>query len=88
MTTWTAGARGTPKDRRLLLIVTPQGMPVADQEPDIVIGHWHSQNSGFVAVKPPCDDGLGPGPLLDVKWWAELPDLPHEVSLRPLTDND
>jgi hypothetical protein len=75
-----------PKDRRLLLLVTPQGIPAANLEPDIVVGHWHG-NDGFVPVEIPY--ARGPTrPTLNVKWWAEIPNPPLGVKLRTLTVED
>jgi hypothetical protein len=83
---------GDPPDnrrqQRLLLIGTPLGMPVAGQEPDLVVGHWHEGNRAYVPVRPPYDEGLRPRPSLKVLWWAEIPDLPSGTELRPLADGD
>jgi hypothetical protein len=88
MIKWNKGEAGAPRDRRLLLIGTPLGMPVADQEPDLVIGHWHEGNWGYVAVRPPYDENALPRPSLKILWWAEIPDLPDQVELRALVDRD
>ena len=85
MVAWNKGPQA-PYGRRVLLIATPLGIPAADPEPDIVIGHWHDRG-GFVAVEPPYPrDGVRP--LLKVHWWSEIPDLPNEVELRALVDGD
>jgi hypothetical protein len=87
MIEWHEGDRNAPKDRRLLLIVTAKDMPVVAPKPDIVIGHWHEDRHEFVALEPPYPRG-GTRPALNVKWWSEIPELPDEVDLRPLADED
>ena len=77
-----------PKDRRILLIGTPLEMPEADQKPDIVLGHWHEGNWGYVAVRPPYDENARPRPSLKVLRWAEIPSIPEDIELRPLSDSD
>jgi hypothetical protein len=65
-----------PKDRRLLLLGTPQGIPQANLELDIVVGHWHEANNVFVPVEVPYPRAPT-RPALNVKWWAEIPNLPE-----------
>jgi hypothetical protein len=89
MVQWFSG--DPPENRRherLLLIGTPLGMPIGNQEPDLVVGHWHEGNWGYVAVRPPYDESLRPRPSLKVLLWAEIPVLPNGVELRPLVDGD
>jgi hypothetical protein len=81
-TTWNEGDKDMPRDRRLLLIVTPKGVPHADLQPDLVVGEW-GPNNEFIPVVVPYD-GLGTPPGLRVQWWAEIPELPKGIKLRAL----
>jgi hypothetical protein len=85
MIKWNPGESGAPKDRRLLLIATPKGIP-EELEPDIFVGHW-SGNDEFVPIEPQYPR-LPKRPDLKVLWWAEIPDLPEGVDLRALTLQD
>jgi hypothetical protein len=73
---------------RLLLIGIPLGMPIAGAEPDIVIGHWHDGNWGYVPVQIPYDENIRARPSLKILWWAEIPKLPNGLELRELGDRD
>jgi hypothetical protein len=84
MIEWHEGEDTAPRDRRLLLIAVPEP---GGTDPDIVIGHWHEAREVFVQVEPPCERG-GARSTLNVKWWAEIPDLPHGVELRKMVVED
>ena len=85
MVTWTQGSRSAPKDRRLLLIATPETGECP--RPHIVVGHWHEAREEFVIADMPYPFGWC-RPELNVEWWAEIPDLPEAVALRMLSDDD
>jgi hypothetical protein len=80
MIEWHEGDAGAPRDRRLLLI----GSPAAGGT-EIVIGHWNEAGEVFIPVEPLSERG-GVRTALNVKWWAELPNIPLGVELRPLTE--
>jgi hypothetical protein len=88
MVEWHKGEAGAPHDRRLLLIGIPLGMPVADQEPDLVIGHWHDGNWGYVPLQLPYDENARARPSLKILWWSEIPNLPDGAELRALVERD
>jgi hypothetical protein len=41
MIKWNAGENNAPKDRRLLLIVTPRKIQQPNLKADLVVGHWN-----------------------------------------------
>ncbi|HZR88395.1 MAG TPA: hypothetical protein VFB02_16425 [Bradyrhizobium sp.] len=73
-----------PKDRRLLLITQRTGTADAlDMEiHDVVVGHWNQHLWGFVIANEPNETPSGA--KLNVRYWAELPELPSPVKLRDL----
>ena len=85
MVKWIRGSKDAPRDRRLLVIASAgTGENV---NPDIVVGHWHEAREEFVVAEPPYPCGRF-RPELKVEWWAEIPDVPHVVDLRMLSDDD
>jgi hypothetical protein len=85
MIRWTKGSTRAPKDRRLLLIATPN--PGDSLPREIVVGHWHEAREEFVAADLPSPGGRF-RPDLTVEWWAEIPNLPQTIGVRALTDDD
>jgi hypothetical protein len=84
MTDWNKGE--PPKEqRRFMLIATGFGHYAGGQE--IVIGHWHDDFNEIVAVEVP-SERQGLRPPLHVTYWAEVPDAPRGVEIRPLKDED
>jgi hypothetical protein len=78
------GDEATPKDRRLLLLITqPNGTPDGREIDihDVVVGYWNSHLSGFVQAIAPPDHSAGS--MLRVVRWAELT-TPPSVQLRKL----
>jgi hypothetical protein len=80
MIEWHEGEVGAPRDRRLLLIGSAEKGGT-----EIVIGHWNAAREEFVPVEPLSERG-GVRTALKVKWWAEAPDLPLGIELRPLQE--
>jgi hypothetical protein len=78
---WNKGDTNIPKDRRLLLIATPKGIPHVNLPLDLVVAEW-GPNDEFIPVVVPYDGLEGTPPELRVHWWAEIPDLPEGVKLR------
>ena len=81
-----------PKDKRVLMIVTSEP-PLPDKLSnltlDIVIGHWHRGRKIYLPVTVPSGSNTsGYRTGLDVIYWAEIPDFPPGVNLRPLTNLD
>jgi hypothetical protein len=77
-----------PKGRRILIIGTPKGIPVAGLEPDLVVGFWHEQNEEYMLIEIPADADARARSGLNVLFWAELPEMPSGLSLRSLSIGD
>jgi hypothetical protein len=80
MIEWHEGEAGAPRDRRLLLIGSPE-----QGGTEIVIGHWNVAREQFIPVEP-LSERQGTRTAIIVKWWAEVPTLPLGVELRPLKE--
>jgi hypothetical protein len=84
---WTRSTQAVPKDRRLLLIVASVAKANVPAQLDLVVGHWHEAREEFVLADVRHPFGRC-RPELKIEWWAELPNLPEEIELRGLSDDD
>jgi hypothetical protein len=81
-----------PKDRRLLMIVTPIGVTkdlhsIVQPKQDVVVGHWNYAREAYVQVAVPDEFEREVRAELEVSYWAEI-NLPLGINLRPLADED
>jgi hypothetical protein len=69
------------------VLATSVALNVVSELPEIVVAHWH-QNGRWVAVDVTGENHRGERPALDPIYWADLCELPEDVTLRPLADED
>jgi hypothetical protein len=86
MIKWNLDPMLAPRGVRLLLIAIPERTSEASPELDIVVGHRLDEGFVRARLQHPCDGNFRP--ILQVEWWAEIPNLPDGVELRELTEVD
>jgi hypothetical protein len=77
-----------PKDRRILMIATSTAPNEVGIGPDIVLAHWYEGSEWWVAADIYGESRPGVRLALNPTYWAELGDLPSDISLRPLKIED
>jgi uncharacterized protein YceK len=87
---WRSDIDAAPKDRRILMIVTPIVNGHADVQPEIVVGHSYDVPQNWVIADTFGEPRKNAARLkLIPRFWAELGTLlPRDVNLRPLGVGD
>jgi hypothetical protein len=77
-----------PHDKRLLMIGFSKPR-VLDQQPDLFVANWHAGKQEWVSTETPRIAGRDhPNREIAPLFWANAPDCPPGIELRPLMDED
>jgi len=85
---WRDDIANAPKDQRVLMIATPVVPGYVDTLPEMVVAHWYEGNEQWVIANVFGEGRSGARLELIPIYWANLCELPADITLRRLDDAD